>query len=297
MKANIFNIQKFSIHDGPGIRTTVFFKGCPLSCLWCSNPESQSACTQLLWDQEKCLHCHKCMVVCPRDSISSIASRLNFNAATCIKCRRCVQNCPATALELSGQEMTVSEVMDEVRQDMAFYEESGGGVTLSGGEVLVWPDFVAELLEQLQKEGISTALETTGYAEAAVFQRVAAQADLLLFDMKHHNEKKHQQFTGVSNEKIIRNMAWAADEGIPIIVRIPVIPGINDSLADAAAFVKRLARMKIQKVDLLPFHQFGEKKYDSLQLAYAMKETKALHPEDLVDYTELFTAAGFDVKI
>lgn len=300
MTSNIFNIQKFSIHDGPGIRTVVFFKGCPLRCLWCSNPESQILHTQLLWDNEKCTRCGLCERSCPTQSIRFINDRFTFNHKTCETGpygMLCTSRCPNGALEYTGKQQTIDEVMAEVRKDKDFYEESGGGVTLSGGEVLVWHEFARDLLIRLSKEQIHSALETTGYATAEIFQDVAQYAKLLLFDMKHHDADKHREFTGVSNKRILSNMEWAVKRGIPVIARIPVVPGVNHALADAAAFCEQLHKIGITQVNLLPFHQFGQKKYEMLQLEYALKDTKALHPEDLTEYKEIFVSNGFDVMI
>lgn len=297
MTANILNIQKFSIHDGPGIRTVVFFKGCPLRCRWCSNPESQIAHTQILWDPGKCTGCRLCQQSCPTQSITFLNDRFQFNHNTCDANQFCTNRCPNGALEYTGKQMTIGEVMAEVRKDRDFYEESGGGVTLSGGEVLVWNEFAGELLVKLQEEQIHTALETTGYAAGGIFQQVVRHANLLLFDMKHHNAARHREVTGVSNELIITNMAWAVRHDIPVIARIPVIPDVNSSPEDARAFCELLHEIGITQVNLLPFHQFGQKKYDLLQLDYTMKDTKALHPEDLTDYKEIFISNGFDVKI
>lgn len=195
------------------------------------------------------------------------------------------------------KKMTRDQVITEIKKDIDFYEESGGGVTLSGGEVLIWHEFAASLLTKLQEDNIHTALETTGYATESVFLKVAAHADLLLFDMKHHDARMHKQYTGVSNELILKNMKSAAAKGIPIIARIPVIPGVNDTLDDARRFCNLLKEVGVSQVDLLSFHQFGQRKYEMLQMDYAMKDTKALHPKDLVDYKETFASFGFDVKI
>lgn len=297
MKATIFNIQKFSIHDGPGIRTVVFFKGCPLRCRWCSNPESQTVHTQILWNSSKCVQCHKCEETCPTSSICFVNDRFSFQHQTCTGCLACAQLCPAKALEYTGKHMDIAAVMREVKKDFDFYEESGGGVTLSGGEVLVWHEFAARLLDELRQEQIHSALETTGFAEEAIFQKVASRAGLLLYDMKHHDPEKHREFTGVSNERIINNMRWAVQHNIPVIARIPVIPGVNAKPEDADRFCSLLHEIGITQVHLLPFHQFGQGKYETLQMEYLMKNTRALHPEDLSDYRQIFETAGFDVKL
>jgi len=253
-KACIFNIQKFSIHDGPGIRTVVFFKGCPLRCLWCSNPESQRGEIEIpLVD-------------------------------------------PATLItpSIMGEYKTVSEIMNEVIKDIDFYEESGGGVTLSGGEVLFQADFAIELLQELKNKGIHTASETTGYSSFEVFKEFVVNLDLLLFDMKHYDREKHHASTGVYNDVIIENMKYAVSIGKTIIARIPVIPNYNNSLEDAKKFSDLLNKIGIKKVNLLPFHQFGQKKYELLGRTYEMEHVKQLYPEDLAEFRQVFLDHGLD---
>jgi len=253
-KACIFNIQKFSIHDGPGIRTVVFFKGCPLRCLWCSNPESQS---------------------------SEIETP-------------CIDTSTSITPSIMGEYKTVSEIMSEVIKDIDFYEESGGGVTLSGGEVLLQADFAIELLQELKNKGIHTTIETTGYASSQVFKKFVANVDLLLFDMKHYDREKHHRSTGVYNDIIIENMRYATSIGKTIITRIPVIPDFNNTLEDAKKFSDLLKKIGIKKVNLLPFHQFGQNKYDLLGRAYEMENIKQLYPEDLEQFMQVFISEGLD---
>lgn len=297
MKANIFNIQKFSIHDGPGIRTVVFFKGCPLRCPWCSNPESQQRPTQILWDKKKCLYGHLCEVKCPAGCISFKSNNLVFDPEHCTGCKSCITQCPGRALTFVGNMMEVDEVMEEVLKDMDFYQESGGGVTLSGGEVLMQSAFAAELLKKCREQKIHTALETTAFATPLVFSKVIAGTDLLLLDIKHHSDREHIKYTGVSNQSILENLDFAIAMKVPVIARIPVIPHINDSLLDAREFVKLLKAHRVDTVNLLPFHQFGEKKYEELQVPYELKDVKALHPEDLTEYFNVFKEAGLDVSM
>lgn len=297
MKASIFNIQKFSIHDGPGIRTVVFFKGCPLRCKWCSNPESQMPHTQILWNREKCLHCELCETSCPTNSISFENNIFHFKYSRCTGCMACTSQCPGKALEYVGKQMTVEEVMKEVMKDKDFYEESGGGVTLSGGEVLSQPEFATALLKECKKNGLHTALETTGYAPFQTFQAVTGLADLLLFDMKHYDKEKHREYTSASNEQITDNMKTAVSGGKHVIARIPVIPGANDSLEYARGFCGLLHDIGVREVNLLPFHQFGESKYAQLGMSYEMKDVKALHSEDLREFFQVFADSGFDVKM
>ncbi len=297
MKANIFNIQKFSIHDGPGIRTVVFFKGCPLNCLWCSNPESQVAVSQLLWDSTKCLHCELCSRKCPSGCISFQNNSLQFQKESCTGCLNCISQCPGKALKLSGKFMSIEEVITELLKDKDFYEESHGGITLSGGEVLSQPDFAAALLEECQVLNLHTAIETTGYAPAETFKKVVQYTNLLLYDMKHYDNQKHLRYTGVSNVQIIENMLWAVSVGIPIVARIPVIPGINDSSEDADQFCKLLKTIGITTVNLLPFHQFGQKKYEQLNRLYKLQDVPALHSEDLKEFFQIFQKNDFQVTM
>jgi pyruvate formate lyase activating enzyme len=250
----LFNIQKFSIHDGPGIRTAVFFKGCPLRCAWCSNPESQGF--GILPD-----------VRTPGDP------------------------------SLGGRLYSPEEVVEICLQDRVFYEESGGGVTLSGGEVLSQADFAETLLVRLGEAGLHRAIETSGHAPARIFARIAARVELILFDIKHHDTAWHREGTGVETGLIIENFrtalaAEAAGRGPEILPRIPVIPGYNDSLRDAAAFVSLLKESGALRVQLLPFHQFGQNKYALLGMDYRLAEKKALHPEDLESYRAVFEQRG-----
>ena len=250
IKGRLFNIQKFSINDGPGIRTTVFFKGCPLHCGWCSNPESQ-----------------------------------NRNAAI------------ADAMEdetYCGRDYSVEEVMAVVRQDIDFYEESGGGMTLSGGEVLQQMDFAIQLIEAAHDEGIHTAVETTGYVLPERFRAFLPHPDLFLFDFKHYDRELHRQFTGGDNDMIVENLRAIVAAGRPVIARIPVIPRFNATLTHAAGLAGMLSDIGVREVHLLPFHQFGEKKYEVLGIDYAWKGMKQLHPEMLERYRQVFLDAGLD---
>lgn len=248
----IFNIQKFSINDGPGIRTVVFFKGCPLKCTWCANPESQEL---------------------------FLGSKVKSQGSKS---------------KLEGEVKTVDEIMSVVMQDLPFYEESDGGVTLSGGEATMQPDFAIELLKALKTENIHTAIETTGFTSPAIFQRIIEYLDLLLFDIKHWNEAKHKEGTGVSNVPILKNMKYAIDVGKEVLPRLPVIPGYNNSLDDARGFVRRLREVGAERVQLLPFHQFGENKYHQLGREYAFSGVKALHPEDLQDFRQVFIDSAIE---
>lgn len=288
MEGFIFNIQKFSLNDGPGIRTVIFLKGCPLRCRWCSNPESQSTQSQVLWDADRCLRCGGCQKICRKEAIHLQGDVVCIEEPLCVRCGDCIKSCPAQALRMEGERIPLETVLATCLQDRDFYEESGGGVTFSGGEMLMQPDFVIAAAEALHREGIHTAAETTGYCAPEVFSRVAAHLDYLLYDIKHWEEGKHREGTGVSLQPILQNLRAALTMGKEILPRIPVIPGYNDSLADAEGFCCLFAELGITKVQLLPFHQFGEKKYAMLGREYALADYKPLHAEELQAYTHIF---------
>lgn len=293
-KGTIFNIQKFSTNDGPGVRTTVFFKGCPLRCKWCANPESQSTAVQILYDQRRCTKCSACVHTCPQKAVSLQDKVVTIDPERCVGCLQCVHDCPEEALSYEGEAKTVQEVVKVCLQDKDFYETSGGGVTISGGEGLAQPEFLEELLTALKQQQIHLALETTGYAEPPVFQRLAPMLNLLLFDVKHYDSDRHYAGTHVHNGPIVENLQWAIAQKILVLPRIPVIPGFNRSLKDAAGLAALLTRVGAERVQLLPFHQFGENKYHKLHQEYAYEAVAALHEEDLADYRQVFLDQGID---
>lgn len=293
-KGITFNIQKFSIHDGPGIRTTVFFKGCPLRCEWCSNPESQIKNVQILHDQSKCSYCLSCVAACPNGAITHEDNKIIINEDKCVGCLTCVNSCPNRALSYEGDYQTIEEIVDICMQDIDFYEESGGGVTISGGEGMSQPEFLKKLIAELKKNSVHVAIETTGYVKNETFEALARELDLLLFDVKHYDREKHYNGTKVYNDLIVENLKWAIDNGIEVLPRIPVIPDFNDSLEDAEGLAKLLVEVGAKKVQLLPFHQFGEKKYELLNRNYKYKNKKALYPEDLEEYRKIFLDKGLN---
>ena len=291
----IFNIQKFSIHDGPGVRTTVFLKGCPLRCVWCSNPESQAFKPQVLYHESDCVHCQTCAASCPEQAISVGGDgKVHIDFSKCKGCLTCVHSCSKRALTNEGETKTVDEVLAVCMQDIDFYEESGGGVTISGGEGMAQPDFVEALVQRLREKGVHTAIETTGCVQAAVFQRLAPQFDLLLFDVKQWDPQKHKEGTGMGNEQILENIRWGQDQGLNILPRIPVIPGFNAELEDAEGIASLLCDIGFTRAQLLPFHQMGERKYEFLNRTYELTGVKALHPEDLTAYQQIFLDKGID---
>jgi pyruvate formate lyase activating enzyme len=274
--AMIFNIQRFSTEDGPGIRTTVFFKGCPLRCIWCCNPESQNKLPELSHRATLCVKCGKCVNFCPVGAISLTSKKLSINRSLCNNCGKCVEACSYGVFKMMGTLMTMEEVLKEATRDIDFYKESGGGVTASGGEPLMQGDFVASFFKQCQKLGIHTAMETCGYADTEVLKIVLKFTNLVYFDLKLMDPKLSRQYVGVSNKIILSNARVAAASSVPLIFRVPLIPGVNDfeqNIKDIAGFVNSLER-KVP-VEILTFHRLGSSKYESLDRKYKLREQTA----------------------
>ena len=252
-KAMIFDIERNSYVDGPGIRTTVFFKGCNLSCAWCHNPESQSPHKQMMIHKDQCVGCGKCRKVCPN------------HLESCDFCGRCTLFCPHDVREICGKEYDMEEVVRMVLKDRTYYENSGGGVTASGGECMLQIDFLEEFLCRCKQEGISTAVDTAGHVPFAFFERILPYTDLFLYDVKLMDSAAHKRYVGVDNALILENLGRLLSRGAPIWVRVPVIVGVNDTLAHMRAVRDFLcAHGKPQKVELLPYHAMGEHKYRAL---------------------------------
>lgn len=272
----IFNIQKYAIHDGPGIRTTVFLKGCPLRCQWCHNPEGQSPEPELaLWPSRCLKECHKCISACDRLALSKNYSLLSLDKAKCNLCGKCAEVCPSRAIEIVGHHMGVENVMQEVEKDQIFYDESRGGVTFSGGEPLMQPEFLRALLEESKKRRIHTAVDTCGFVEPDVMDMISDKVDLFLYDLKVMDDERHRQYTGGSNKIVLENLRKLDEEEKEVIVRIPIIPGVNAGEKDIEEILEFLLSLKNNhRLSLLPYHDLGKEKYKRFILPYKIRNIR-----------------------
>ena len=292
----VFDIQRFSVHDGPGIRTIVFLKGCPLRCAWCCNPESQQLKPVLMFKQDQCIRCESCVKSCVVCAINLENSPM-INRERCVSCGNCTKVCPTNALTLKGEKMTVAQVIEELKKDAITYRRSGGGITLSGGEVLVQSAFTIELLKACRAMGWHTAIETTGFASTKTIEKVIPNVDLVLLDIKAINPKIHQQYTGVSNDVILQN-AKRISQLAEVAVRVPVIPKVNavaEEMSGLCQFVKTLKDVKT--IHLLPYHSYGENKYEIMGQDYLFKNMNALSQTVLKSLEQIVIEAGFNCVI
>jgi pyruvate formate lyase activating enzyme len=263
----IFDIQRCSFHDGPGVRTTVFLKGCPLSCKWCHNPESQAAFSQIALFSDRCTLCGECERVCPV-GVHSVTNEHNINAKKCISCGRCVDCCPNQALKLYGEDISAEEVFDLVQKDRAYYKKSGGGITVSGGEPTAQPNFLKQILTLCKNDGISTCIETCGFVKREVLDDILPFVDLFLFDYKATGDELHKELTGVSQKLILDNLEYLYSIGKDIILRCPIIFGYNDTdehFSEIAKFEKTMP--KLLGIEILPYHNLGVSKAKAIGMS------------------------------
>ena len=290
MDGIVYNIQRMSTKDGPGLRTTVFLKGCPLHCPWCSNPESQSFKPQLMFFSNLCVGCGVCERVCPNGAVVKIGDVYNRDRSICTDCGLCVESCPSKAREMSGKRMTVEEVMRVVDSDSLFYDNSGGGVTFGGGEPTAGGQFFLDLVQTAHDEGLHVTVDTCGFCPEDRFDKTIGLADLFLFDCKHMDPEQHKKLTGQDNALILRNLEAALASSTEVRVRMPLMPGLNDSDENLAAMAAFLGRFGRRQVEIMPCHAFGKSKYAALGKPYP--DVQQYTPEGLKAAEERFARHG-----
>ncbi|NIQ04233.1 MAG: glycyl-radical enzyme activating protein [Candidatus Korarchaeota archaeon] len=297
-EGRIFNIERFAYQDGPGIRTIIFLKGCPLHCQWCANPEGQLYSFNLQYFQEKCIGCGRCVDVCPQGAIEvDPQGKSVTDRSACIGCGKGAEICLNDARKIIGRDVTVKEVIDTIKKDELFYHNTSGGITLSGGEPLNQPEFAYSLLKRSQELHIHTAIETSAYVDWETLERILEVLDLIMVDIKHMDPMVHERYTGVSNDKILNNIAQLASLPSPSkIVRIPIVPGINDTKGNIKATAQFLSNIGIINVELLPYHELGLSKYQTLDWPYTI-DTEPPRKEELEDLKKRMTSFGLEVKI
>ncbi|MEK6192986.1 MAG: glycyl-radical enzyme activating protein [Deltaproteobacteria bacterium] len=294
----IFDIKRYAIHDGPGIRPTVFFKGCPLTCPWCHNPEGIDRSQRVVYRKSVCIGCLECLEACPEQALSATPDGIHTDEQCCQHCGTCVDACPSGAREQVGKNETVSSLMHLIKKDVPFFDTSGGGVTFSGGEPLMQPEFLFECLRLCGRAGIHRAVDTSGYAELEIIKQIAMETDLFLYDLKFMDSEKHRHFTGVSNPLILTNLKYLARSGARVTIRFPLIPGINDNdeNIDLVGMFLRILP-EIETVHILPYHGYQENKYIHLDTIYMAKNIPTPTPDDLSRAKKRFEGFGLKVDI
>lgn len=293
----VLNIQKYSVHDGPGIRTTVFFKGCPLACKWCHNPESICFEPQLIFYKERCIGCGRCQKEAAPGDVVIQNKKAGFPRGIDKLPLSCAEVCPTEALERAGEEKTVAEVFEEIKKDVVFYDKSGGGVTFSGGEPLSQLEFLQALLKKCKQEGISTAVDTSGFSDFSRIESIMDDVDLFLFDLKHMSDEVHRQITGVSNQVILENLKKLSAQGKKIFVRMPIIPTMNDGVENIEEAASFLAPLKPFQVNILPYHDIAKHKYKQLGRIYLLENIQPPSEEKMKEIQQRLQQKGLKVII
>jgi len=294
----IFDIKRFAVHDGPGIRTTIFFKGCPLHCRWCHNPESISPRPQLMFFPRNCIECGRCVELCPNGVMVIRDGERRILRDECRDCGTCTQECYAQALVMSGRTATAAEVVDEAERDAPFYENSGGGVTVSGGEPFAQPTFLSAVLTLLGERGLHTAVDTSGDVPFSVIESMLGRIDLFLYDLKHADSEVHREWTGTGNERILANLSRLADCGATIVVRTPVVSGFNDTVECVGAVAELVAaRAPGAPMELLPYHRLGESKHHGLGTDCPLTGTEAPSKEHVENLRQAVETAGVSCRV
>lgn len=299
LTGRIFDIKRFAIHDGPGTRSTLFMKGCPLRCLWCHNPESFRRDRQLMFVAHKCINCGACYAACPEGALTMSEDGIRrFDVARCTTCGRCVEACCAAALTMQGRDVTVAEAVHELSKDKPFYETSGGGITLSGGEPMTQPEFAKAVLEACHTDGMHTALDTSGIVPWEHYESVLPHVDLFLWDLKHMDSQVHKAYTGVENGRILENLRRLSERGAQIEIRIPLIAGVNDTEENLEASSRLLAGLPgITKIEVLAYHPLGESKYKQLGIHPHHQDLAAPDKEQVERAERILATTGIPVHI
>lgn len=290
--------MRYSLHDGPGIRTTVFFKGCPLHCWWCHNPECQAPCLERAWQPERCQLCERCITACSHQALRLLDGTIQHDPTCCQECGACIKACLTGAWSWMGRHVTADGVIQEVIKDRLFYDESGGGVTFSGGEPLMQPGFLEALLRLSEEEDLHAVVDTSGFAPLSVLARIAPRVNLFLFDLKVIDDNKHREYTGVSNAPILANLRWLLEQQYAVLVSLPVIPGLNDNETDWDQMGRFLAGLNSSfGVRLLPYHAIGEGKYQRIGRNYRLVSIATPSPERLKDLARQLGTHGIDARV
>jgi pyruvate formate lyase activating enzyme len=292
-EAVVLSIDRMTTHNGPGIRTIILFKGCPLHCLWCSTPESQKVDPEIAVYPGKCIQCGQCIFACPVEAITLTGEMIHIDRGRCNSCGKCAEVCYSEAITVLGQSMAVEALVEEVKKDMVFYEQSGGGVTVSGGEPLLYPDFMGQLLRTLKAEGINVGIDTCGHIPWQNIESVLAYVDFFLWDIKHMDSERHKELTGVSNELILRNVRAVSERNTPLHIRFPLIPSYNDSEENIRATCEMAQGLSsLVEVHLLPLHHFGKARYDSLNRDYPIAHLSLMPDNILKQMKQLVESYG-----